>query len=107
MRKIILIAGLVVVGALATGYATAFFSRKYVENELKREITAKNVRGLGLLGEHIPSEKIEVHIEVKYPFVVEGCYFVPIDLHGRYHSVEYLAMPWGLYLLSTHDFYPM
>jgi hypothetical protein len=106
-RKIILIAVFVVFGLSAAGYGTAYFSRKIVENELRREITAKNVRGLGLLGEKIPHEKIEVHAEVKYPFVVEGYYFVPIDLHGRYRFVEYLALPWGIYHLSTQDFYPI
>ena len=107
LKKAAIVFGLVGLAALATGFVSANSYRSSIERELRQELIAKRVSGRALGGEIIPTDEIAVASRIKWPFVVEASYFVPVDLHGRHHQVLYLALPWGYRRLSSQDFLPV
>ena len=67
-------------------------------------VQSKGIMGRDLGGQTVPPE---VGSHVDWPFVVTGWYSVPYDLHASYHQTEYLALPWGRYVLSEQEFFPL
>jgi hypothetical protein len=107
LRKAAIAFGLTALTVLAIGLATAVASRSSIERELSEQLVAGHVQGRRLGGEVIPSSQITVTSRVSWPFLVEAWYFVPIDIHGRYHQVIYLVVPWGRRRISSQDFFPV
>lgn len=90
-----------VTAILLAGYITARLSQRSIERETRRYVMTKGISGVGFGGARVPPEKITVESRVRYPFVVEGRFSVPFDLHASVYMTTYLTMPWGRYVLST------
>ncbi|MQP76506.1 hypothetical protein CQ393_11465 [Stenotrophomonas sp. MYb238] len=106
-KKATIAFGVVGLALLAAGLVSASAYQSSIEHELRQEIVAERVSGRDLDGKIIPTAQIEITSRIKWPFVVEASYFVPIDLHGRHHQALYLALPWGYRRLSSKDFLPV
>ena len=89
------------------GYALAEKARPRIESETRAYVLSEHISGRRLGGGKIPPEEIEVIAWVNHPFVVVGSYSVPFDMHAAYFRTTYLIMPWGRYVLSKEEFYPM
>ena len=89
------------------GYVTAKVAQPTVEREVREYVLSKGITGIAFGGKTIPPQEIPISARVKWPFVVVVSYAVPFDLHTSYHRSTYLVLPWGRYLLSKENSYPV
>ena len=101
LKKAIRLVGVAFTCVIVLGLITASIGRIWVEQRERQEAIASGITGLDFGGQTIPANQFKIGSRVKWPFVVEGYYSVPFDMHARIHATIYLVLPWGMYILSA------
>lgn len=105
--KVLRITFVIIAVVTVGGYVTAKLSQSSVNDETRKYVISNRITGLDFGGKVVPTEDIEVTSWTTYPFVVVGCYSVPFGMHTSHHMTAYLTMPWGKYVLSRENVYPL
>jgi len=89
------------------GYGLAVASRDGCIRDTTADIVARDVRGFLFDGTMIRADAIAVTSEVRWPFVVDVYYSVPVDLHATLHRQRYIVLPWGSHRHSHTTRFPV
>jgi len=107
LKKVTRFVAAAFVGLVVLGIAVASIGRISVEQDERQQAIASGATGLSFGGQVVPASQFKVGSRVKWPFIVEGYYAVPFDIHASVHIKTYLVLPWGKYVLSSQVVHPL
>jgi len=104
-RHIALACLALVLALTGVGYGSAWLARERCADVLFAEISARNVRGITMGGEHVSPTRDAVHAEVTGLFEVTASTALPRDLHAVVYTKRFRVWPFGFRAQQTKEDY--